>query len=252
MQSFEKAHGIENVCLVQVTTYGTDNTLIIKGLEEIRKQGGTPRGVAVIDPEKITDAELDEMHAVGIRGVRLNLITNGTYIADDGWEALLKPYADRIRRLNWVLQLYMKIEVIEHLEHVIPSLDVDIVLDHVCSATNESRERKEKGYSALLRLLRENKVYVKISGLYRLSNDPSFTDYGELVKEVIVTGPQRCVYASDWPHTDRPKDPADRLKVQENQKVDVAKFIKKCKEWCGSEEQIQKLFVDNPRALWRL
>ena len=69
---------LERVVVVQPSVYGTDNSCTLDGM---RALGDRARGVAVID-DKTTDAALDAMGKVGIRGIRLNLATAG--ITDPG------------------------------------------------------------------------------------------------------------------------------------------------------------------------
>src|SRR5687768_12200752 len=68
-----RALGVERVVVVQASTYGTNNTIVI---DSIRELGPGARGVAVID-DKTTDASLDDMHRGGIRGIRLSLGNQG-------------------------------------------------------------------------------------------------------------------------------------------------------------------------------
>src|SRR5688572_17618188 len=68
-----RALGVDRVVVVQASTYGTDNSIVI---DSIRELGSGARGVAVID-DKTPEASLDEMHRGGIRGIRLSLGNQG-------------------------------------------------------------------------------------------------------------------------------------------------------------------------------
>ena len=66
--------GFSRVVFVQPSAYGTDNTCMLVAL---RARGASSRGVAVID-DATPDATLSELAEAGTKGVRLNLISNGT------------------------------------------------------------------------------------------------------------------------------------------------------------------------------
>lgn len=71
IEATAQAHGIERLVLVQPSVYGTDNSLMLRALA---LEPGRHRGVAVVGDD-ITDAELDRMHALGVRSVRFNLVS---------------------------------------------------------------------------------------------------------------------------------------------------------------------------------
>lgn len=70
----------------------------------------------------------------------------------------------------------------------------------------------------------------------------------------MLNGPEMVVYGSDWPHTASKEGNAavgGRLSPQEFRKIDDAELIAQIVRWAGSEQQVQRLFVDNPRRLWQ-
>src|ERR1041385_8108223 len=69
--ALHRALNIERVVFVQPSVYGTDNTCVLAAIREV---GSHARGIAVID-DKTSDAAIDEMQRIGIRGIRINLET---------------------------------------------------------------------------------------------------------------------------------------------------------------------------------
>ncbi|KAK7225344.1 hypothetical protein V2G26_013347 [Clonostachys chloroleuca] len=66
---------LEHVVLIQPSIYGTNNTLL---LESLRAYGPTrARGVLVFNIEEISMAELNQWHAWGVCGVRINFLSTG-------------------------------------------------------------------------------------------------------------------------------------------------------------------------------
>ena len=77
--------GLQRIVFVQPSAYGTDNACM---LDAMRHVGAPCRGIGVID-SATGDAELAEMHHLGVRGVRINAATSGVAdparIAPPGW-----------------------------------------------------------------------------------------------------------------------------------------------------------------------
>jgi len=68
--SLHDSIGVERVVIVQPSPYGTDNSCT---LDAARRLGRCARAVVVVDDT----SNLEEMHRVGARGIRVNLYTTG-------------------------------------------------------------------------------------------------------------------------------------------------------------------------------
>jgi len=85
--------GIERTVLVQASGYGFDNRAMLAALAKLGARG---RAVAVLALETSRE-ELEKLHAAGVRGLRLNLITLPSRHAGDPaqligrYERLLAP-----------------------------------------------------------------------------------------------------------------------------------------------------------------
>lgn len=65
-------------------------------------------GIAVVDLDTTTDGQLKDMHALGVRGIRLNFQADGKEVSTDKLVATLRQTAERIRYLpGWVIQLFV-------------------------------------------------------------------------------------------------------------------------------------------------
>jgi predicted TIM-barrel fold metal-dependent hydrolase len=274
---------------IQPSPYGTDNALLLSALEDLNfdssTSSGLARGIVVIDPQNPPPTStLQKWHALGVRGVRINLVSVGRKLSPAELEAELMAYADIIRPLGkgWVLQLYISLDSIPALEEIVPKLggengdEVRVVIDHLGSPTlpaNSSTTASTaegpapvdptslSGFDSLLRLLEAGNTYIKISGTYRLTrnsidiSEPSDTD--RLVKALLKTRRgERCVWASDWPHT--------RFEAKG---IDTGRWISRCwdlvretaqeETGAGGEEverEVQRrgelLFWGNAARLW--
>ena len=89
--------GTSRNVIVQPSSYGTDNRLLMEALGQF---GGKARGVAVVTPA-VTDAQLMELNKAGARGIRFNLSPPGTTTLD-----MVKPLATRVAKLGWHIQVF--------------------------------------------------------------------------------------------------------------------------------------------------
>lgn len=207
--------------------------------------------MASIDPKAISDPELDEMHNLGVRGVRINLKSTSKVQSKEELVANLRSYARRIHRLKWAIQLHVGLADIEKIADEIPSLGLSVVIDHLATPKQTPAPRLQPGYAHFMDLLSKKQIWVKLSGIYRF---PELSELDSYIIEILRVAPTQVVWASDWPHTGgvAANPQGDRQAVQEYREFDVPAFITQCKEWCMKDEAlIQKIFVDNPRRLWQ-
>jgi predicted TIM-barrel fold metal-dependent hydrolase len=245
---FESKNNIEHVCIVSMSVYGTDNRSLLDALKRLNGKG---RGVVCIDPETITDEELEDMHSLGVRGVRLNLFTWSQKLDKTTFIETLRKYADRIHPFGWVLQLYISLDQIQLVASEIPALGIPVVIDHLGAPAADKPPRKQAGYAEFMSLLKRRQVWVKLSGTYRFAGLPELEQYAQ---EIIRLAPSQIVWASDWPHSGgvQHNPGGDRHISQEYRKISIPEFIETCKRWCNyDEDTIQKIWVENPRRLWQ-
>ena len=223
--------GCERAVLVQPSVYGTDNSAMLHAL---RSGVFAFRGVAVVD-ENVSDRELEDMHAAGVRGVRINLasVTPGLTLAQ------APRLAARLKALGWHLQFFMELRKFPEAEEKLSSLEIDIVIDHF------GRVRADDGVDApafqtLLRLLRRDNVWAKLIGPYFISDQaPHFADTTPFARAVVAAAPDRTVWGTDWPH------PAAHSCMPND--GDLADLLL---EWVPDEAQRRKVLVDNPARLY--
>ena len=107
-QSLARDYSNTTLVLVQPSPYKNDCTVMMHCLRELRDRGIRSFGIAVLDLDTITDAQLNEMHALGVRGIRLNFQADGKDVDIIHLISLLNRTADRIRHLpSWAIQLFV-------------------------------------------------------------------------------------------------------------------------------------------------
>jgi predicted TIM-barrel fold metal-dependent hydrolase len=185
------AAGIVHLVLVQPSVYGTDNFCL---LEALREGAGRHRGVVVVDSGVSTKA-LERMHEVGVRGVRFNLVSpDGNGLA--GFERIARA----IEPLGWHIQFLVPPEGLQQVLELRARCAAPFMLDHFGGIAADRGERS--GHAAvLLKLLVRDDCWIKLSGFYRLSAKPGWSDMDSLLIQLATIAPDRVVWGSDWPHT---------------------------------------------------
>ena len=240
-----KTLGVKNAVLVQPSIYGTDNQCLIDALRELTPAHG--RGVVEVDPHTIPTSKLQEWHELGVRGLRLNLKSVGKVLSEQELQKEMSLYADVCRPLNLVLEVFLPMDMITHLESIVPDLGIKVCIDHygapdLPSPFNPSTfdPHSLPGFSSLLELLKDGQTWVKISAPYRLTKDPQMRDLEVITRMLIGEANDRLVYATDWPHT-------------RFENIDPKPFAEACIDWCdGDHSLVQKLFKTNAEELWEV
>lgn len=240
--------GLQRVVLVQPSAYGTDNRCL---LDTLRDEPAGKRAVVVIDPGA-TDAELDAMHALGVRGTRLNLLS--PRIADAAAaERLLAPVAARIARLGWHLQIYADAGVVAPIAGVIRRLPVPVVLDHMAGVRAEHGV-DDPDFVALLALLREGQCWVKLSGadiVTRRNDGAGMSAAAPYLRALVAANPERLVWGTDWPHLVHHSGAmGDAAPPAGYRPVDEQALLDLLRDNVGDDATLRRILVENPQGLY--
>ncbi len=237
--------GIERVVIVHPSPYGSDNSCTVDALLALGERG---RGVGVID-EKTSDKQLQAMHDAGVRGVRINLETDGIHDPAMATRQLLWAH-DRVKDLGWHVQIYTNLAVFASLEPVLDQLTVPVVLDHFCRA-QAALGPDQAHFSNLLQRVRQGQVWVKLSAPHRISNAPDCADAAVMVQALIVANPDRLLWGSDWPHPGAaPGKPRQREVMETFNPIDDGRALNRLVEWVNEPIILKKILADNPAKLY--
>lgn len=237
--------GIERVVIVHPSPYASDNSCTVDALLALGERG---RGVAVID-EKTSDAQLQAMHDAGVRGVRINLETDGIHDPALATRQLLWAH-DRIKDLGWHLQIYTNLAVFASLEPALDQLSVPVVLDHFCRA-QAALGPTQAYFDTLLQRVRQGQVWVKLSAPHRISTAPDCADAAVMVHALIAANPDRLLWGSDWPHPGAaPGKPRQREVVEAFHPIDDGRALNRLVEWVTDRVTLTKILTDNPAKLY--
>ncbi|KAH7355656.1 hypothetical protein BKA66DRAFT_475303 [Pyrenochaeta sp. MPI-SDFR-AT-0127] len=240
---FEKTIKISNIVLVQPSIYGHDNSYLLDALKAVGLRHG--RGVVSIDPDTITLATLQEWHQLGVRGVRLNLKSTNTQFTEQWLQDTLKRYANAIRPLGWVLELFIGMEDIPILERVAKDLGVRLCIAHFGAPKLPTVEKRSypldpydlAGFQSVVNLLQNGTTWIKFSAAYRFDEDPEMRGMEAVACELLKIAGDKIVFASDWPHT-------------RFDGFNVRPFVERCLQWTEVAGLTEEVFSLNARNLW--
>lgn len=225
--------GFSRNVIVQASCHGFDNTAT---LDAITKSAGTARGVAVVDPD-ISLAELEALHAAGMRGVRFNFLKR---LVDNAPKDKFLEIANKIAPLGWHVVVYFEADILEELVPFLEAIPTIIVVDHL-GRPDIAQGPDGPDIAAFKALLDSHpNIWTKVSGAERLSpQGPPFDDFVAVIRPVVERYPDRVLWGTDWPHPNMEHRIPD-----DGQLVDVLPRI------APTTELQRKLLVDNPMRLY--
>ena len=228
--------GFERNVIVQATCHGADNGALVDAL---RAAGGLARGVATAAPG-ISDRELTELDAAGVRGVRFNFVKR---LVDTTPREVLLQIAQRVAPLGWHVVIYFEAGELPELYDFFASLPAPVVVDHM-GRPDVTKSADGPEFELFVRLMREHpNIWSKVSCPDRLSKSgpPEYADVVAFARRIVETFPERVLWGTDWPHPNlKPRMPDDG---------DLVDFIPKIATTAALQRQ---LLVDNPlRLYWR-
>ena len=233
--------GFDKNVIVQATCHGSDNRALVDAL---KASNGKARGVATVN-RNVTDAELQEMHAAGVRGTRFNFVKR---LADFTPREVLLEIANRIAPLGWHVVIYFEAVDLPELYDFFTALPTTVVVDHM-GRPDVTKQMDGPDFELFVKMMREHSnIWSKVSCPERLSvsgpkalngEQNAYADVVPFAKRIVETFPDRVLWGTDWPHPNL-KDhmPDDGLLVD---------FIPQI---ATTAELQQKLLVDNPNRLY--
>jgi len=225
--------GFSRNVIVQASCHGTDNSAT---LNAISASDGRARGVAVVDPA-ISDAQLELLHAGGMRGARFNFLKR---LVDNAPKDKFLEIAKRVATLGWHVVVYFEADSLEELRPFLDAIPVPIVIDHM-GRPDVSEGPDGNDMKALRELLdsRED-IWFKATCPDRLDNaGPPWDAFAKAVAPLVADYADRCLWGTDWPHPNMQDAIPDDGEI-----VDMIPRI-------ASTQEIQrKLLVENPMRLY--
>lgn len=224
--------GIERSVLVQASCHGTDNSAM---LDMIAAGEGRYRGVAMVTAE-VTQAELEALHAGGVRGVRFNFVA---HLGEDADMDAVRTIVARIAPLGWHAVVHFDAVKLETLAPVLKEIPLTMVIDHM-GRVDASQGLDQPAFSMLCDLMEDERFWMKVCGAERISRaGPPFHDAVPFARTLVERFPDRVLWGTDWPHPNIRRNMPD-----DGALVDLLALI------APDETHRRKLLVDNPTRLY--
>ena len=226
--------GFSRNVIVQATCHGADNRALVDALQA---SGGLARGVATVR-DTVSDEELQQLHAAGVRGVRFNFVRR---LVDPKPDAYYHAIIDRIAPLGWHVVVYFEAADLAERWKFFTSLPTTVVVDHM-GRPDVSQPVDGPEFQRFVQLMAEHgDVWSKVSCPERLSRvgPPGYADVVPFARHLVERFPDRVLWGTDWPHPNMKDHMPDDGRL-----VDVIPHI------APTPELQQKLLVDNPMRLY--
>ncbi len=225
--------GFSRNVIVQATCHGKDNRAMV---DACRAAGDLARGIASVGPD-VTDEELAEMDAAGVRGVRFNFVKR---LVDATPKEVFIGIAERIAKLGWHIVVYFEAADLEELVPFLESLPTVLVVDHM-GRPDVSKGVDHPDFQRFIDLMARNEnIWSKVTCPERLSlQGPPYDDVIPYCRAIVERFPDRVLWGTDWPHPNMKSHMPD-----DGALVDYIPKI------APTSEQQQKLLVDNPMRLY--
>jgi 2-pyrone-4,6-dicarboxylate lactonase len=233
LYALNDSFGLQRCVVVQSSCHGFDNSATE---DAIATRPRDYRGIALL-PTDVADAELRRLDAAGFRGVRFNFMAHlGAATPLDEILAL----ARRLAPLNWHLQVHGDPAIVTAVVQTLAAGPVPVVIDHI-GRLDASAGMHQPLFQAFCRLLDNPKVWMKVSGMDRISKrGPPYEDAQPFARHLVESFGDRVLWGNDWPHPNH----AGPI-------PDDAQLVQLIAPIAPTAAQQQALLVDNPARLYR-
>ncbi|MDB5847072.1 MAG: amidohydrolase 2, partial [Rhodoferax sp.] len=153
--------------------------------------------------------------------------------------AALEPMAARLVDFDWLVTMQLDGRTLPEHEDVLKRLPCKMVIDHTGKFL-EPVAPEHASFQSLLRILDTGKVWIKLSAPYETSKTggPDYADVSLLARTLAEKFPERCVWASNWPHPGQSVPPSE------------AALYELLFSWAPSDALRRRILVDNPAELF--
>jgi predicted TIM-barrel fold metal-dependent hydrolase len=228
------AHGL----VVQGNAHGYDNRVV---LDAIARYPQRLRGVAITDA-RIAPATLRDWHRLGMRGLRFHLMAaKPGYVRGVGLD-VFEVFRKTMAELGWVMQIFCDWRLLAKTAPRLREIarEMPVIVDHY-GMVEAARGVNEPNFQALLKLVGEGAVHVKVSAAYRISTQfPDYPDARPFHEALVGANPERLMWGTDWPH---PSIAADVM-------PDDGHLLDLFFDWTPDEAMRRRILVETPARLF--
>jgi predicted TIM-barrel fold metal-dependent hydrolase len=241
LHAMHRALGIERGVLVQNTVVQINYDVLLDDL------AANPRVKAIaLISDQTSDRDLERLDRGGVCGIRFHFARYMQH-HQSSWE-VFKRSVDRVRPLNWHVDLHVEPHDIIEYGAMLRALPVPVVIDHMANV-RYGGGIDQPGFRALLELQKADNIWIKIGNSDRWSaaGPPRYGDAVPFGRAVVDNGAERLIWCSDWPHA-LYKTPQDTTDWPPPDDGDLLNLLE---DFAPDPSVRQKILVDNPNRLYR-
>jgi predicted TIM-barrel fold metal-dependent hydrolase len=224
--------------VVQGNAHGYDNRVLLDALTRFPQR---LRGVAITDT-RIAPETLRDWHRLGMRGLRFHLFPQKpNYVRGVGLD-VFEVFRKTMAGLGWVMQIFCDYRMLAGTAATLREIarEMPVVVDHY-GMMPAACGVNEPNFQALLQLVGDGAVHVKVSAPYRLSaHYPDYADVRPLHDALVRANPDRLLWGTDWPH---PSIAAQAM-------PDDGHLLDLLLDWTPDEATRRKILVETPERLF--
>ena len=212
MRGVMRKLGFARGVIVHAMPYDTDHRLLIDTLSA-NPDPENIRAIAIIK-DNVSDAELDTLNKLGVRGARFNL---GRYYNEHQSPGAILRSMERAKELGWHARIHVAgPNILEHAETLSKVKDLTFVVDHM-GHVDFSAGLRSPTFRWLIDRLKNHGWWLMLSNGSRLSTKTD--DWDDAVPfgaAFVEAAPDRTIWGSDWPHVRwrKPRMPNDAELVE--------------------------------------
>jgi 2-pyrone-4,6-dicarboxylate lactonase len=231
--------GFGRFVFVQPSAYGLDNACMLDAMAQL--DPATRRGIVQIDEANARDTDLARWHDLGVRGVRINI--SPIRKPEAGLADALRPKIVRTAEiclgLGWHVDLLLPGWLVTELMPTLHGLPTAFTVAHM-GLFPASEGPSQQGFRDFLALVGDGsgRCWVKLTGIYRFSQVPAYTDVKPFAQALIATAPEQLIWGSDFPH------------LSFHDKVGTIELYNKLADWAPDARTRRRILADNPARLF--
>ncbi len=231
--------GLVRYVFVQPSAYGFDNSCMLDAMREL--DPAIRRGIIDLDENNTSDRELDELDATGVRGIRVNI--SPIRKPEAGLADSMRPRIARLAKicveLGWHLDFLTPGWLVSELMPTLHELPVEFSVAHMGLFPAKDYP-KQSGFQAFLDLVDDGsaRCFVKLTGIYRFSSTPDFSDVKPIAQALMARAPEQLIWGSDFPH------------LSFHDRVGTIQLYNLISEWAPDPGLRELILADNPARLF--
>jgi len=230
--------GFANGLVVQGNAHGYDNRVVLDALERFPQR---LRGVAITNT-RIEPQTLRDWHTLGMRGLRFHLFPQKpNYVRGVGLD-VFEMFRKTMGELGWVVQFFCDYRMLAGTAAALRDIsrEMAVIVDQL-GMVPAAQGVGDPNFQALLRLVGEGHVHVKLSAVYRLSAQyPDYADARPLHEALVGANPDRLLWGTDWPHPS----------IAANVMPDDGHLLDLLHDWTPNDETRRHILVGTPARLF--